>query len=84
MKSKLAMLAVASAAITAGARRLSLPLSFLGQGKWQMTLYADDPKANVTDASVIRVDSRDAMSADTLDLDLAPIGGAVAVFEPRR
>ena len=70
------------AVITAGARRLTLPLVFLGPGRWRMALYADDPKANRTDACALRVSQREVSSADKLDLDLAPIGGVVAVFEP--
>ena len=68
------------AAITAGARRLALPLSFLGEGRWRMTLYADDPEANANDARALRVLTREVSDKDTLELDLAPVGGAVAVF----
>jgi len=70
------------AAITAGARRLELPLSFLGRGRWRMALYADDPKANADDARALRVSRREVSGTDALGLDLAPVGGAVAVFEP--
>ena len=69
------------AVITAGARHLSLPLAFLGPGRWRMALYSDDPKANRTDACALRVSQREVSSADKLDLDLAPIGGMVAVFD---
>ncbi len=69
------------AAITAGARRFDLPLSFLGQGRWRMALYADDPKANADDARALRVSRREVSGADSLDIDLAPVGGAVAIFE---
>ena len=68
------------AAITAGARRLALPISFLGEGRWRMTLYADDPEANAHDARALRVLTREVSDKDTLELDLAPVGGAVAVF----
>ena len=70
------------AVITAGARHLSLPLAFLGPGCWHMALYSDDPRANRTDACALRVSQREVSSADKLDLDLAPIGGTVAVFDP--
>ena len=70
------------AAITAGARRLELPLKFLGQGRWRMALYSDDPKANGADARALLVSRREVSSDGKLDLDLAPIGGAVAVFDP--
>ena len=69
------------AAITAGARRLTLPLAFLGSGRWQMTLYSDDPKANSTDARALCVSRREVSATDSLALDLAPISGAVALFE---
>ena len=45
-----------------------------------MTLYADDPEANANDARALRVSTREVSGKDTLDLDLAPVGGAVAVF----
>ena len=70
------------AVITAGARRLVLPLAFLGRGRWRMALYADDPKANRTDARALFVLQREVSFDDKLDLDLAPVGGAVAVFDP--
>ena len=70
------------AAITAGARRLELPLKFLGQGRWRMALYSDDPKTNGADARALLVSRREVSSDDKLSLDLAPIGGAVAVFDP--
>ena len=47
-----------------------------------MALYADDPKANRTDACALRASQREVSFDDKLDLDLAPVGGAVAVFDP--
>ena len=70
------------AVITTGGRRLKLPLAFLDKGNWKMVLYSDDPKANRVDARALLVSRRKVTSAYNLTLDLAPIGGAVAVFEP--
>ena len=70
------------AVITAGARCLTLPLAFLGKGSWDMALYSDDPEASRINARALLVSYRRVASADNLTLDLAPIGGAVAVFEP--
>ena len=47
-----------------------------------MTLYADDMQNSRKDARVIRVVKRTVNSSNSLSLDIAPIGGAVAVFEP--
>ena len=62
--------------------RVVVALAFLGKGGWKMTLYSDDPKASGIDARALLVSYRKVTSADDLALDLAPIGGAVAVFEP--
>ncbi len=70
------------AAITADARHIEQPLSFLGGGSWRMELYADDPVKNRADAKAIRIESRTVEASDTLSLDLAYVGGAVAVFKP--
>ena len=47
-----------------------------------MALYSNDPKTNGADARALLVSRREVSSDDKLDLDLAPIGGAVAVFDP--
>ena len=70
------------AVISAGERKIEQSLSFLGPGRWHMTLYADDMQNSRKDARVIRVVKRTVNSSNSLSLDIAPIGGAVAVFEP--
>ncbi len=70
------------AAITAEPRHLDQSMAFLGEGSWRMTLYADDPVKNRTDARAICISSRTVDAAQTLKLDLAYVGGAVAIFTP--
>jgi alpha-glucosidase len=60
------------------ARKVSLPLSFLGGGSWTADLWLDGDKPNA-----IRRDSRGVAAGDALGLDLAATGGAVAVLRRR-
>ncbi len=69
-------------AITNGrAREIQVPLSFLGSGEYQATVYADAPDAaeNPKNTTV----SRQTVRGDgSLTWKLAPAGGAAAVFKP--
>jgi alpha-glucosidase len=60
------------------ARRISLPLSFLGSGSWTAELWLDGEKPDA-----VRRDHRAVSSSDRLELDLAATGGAVAVLRQR-
>jgi len=57
------------------ARKVSVPLSFLGGGPWKARLWLDGDKPDA-----IRRDNRSLSSSDSLNLDLAATGGAVAVL----
>jgi hypothetical protein len=57
------------------ARKVSLPLSFLGGGSWTAELWLDGDRPDA-----IRRDSRRVTAADRLEIDLAGTGGAVAVL----
>ena len=59
------------------ARKVSVPLSFLGEGSWAAKLWLDGAKPDA-----IRSDSRAASASGKLSLDLAADGGAVAVLKP--
>jgi alpha-glucosidase len=60
------------------ARKVSLPLPFLGRGTWTADLWLDGEKPDA-----IRRDERQVTASDTLQLDLAATGGAVAVLRRR-
>ena len=60
-------------------RKLPLKLSFLGPGEWNMTIWKDAADADVHAESLI-VEESVVTAADTIDLSLAPAGGAVARF----
>ena len=60
------------------ARRAVIPLSFLGAGSWSADLWLDGGRPDA-----IRRERREATASDTLDIDLAATGGAVAVFRRR-
>jgi alpha-glucosidase len=62
-------------------RELSVPLKFLGKGKWKVTLWEDAPDAAENPAGVVK--SVKALGPlDTLSLKLAPSGGMVAIISP--
>ena len=60
------------------ARKVSVPLSFLGRGSWKADLWLDGDKPDM-----IQPDRRSVSASDALDLDLAAAGGAVAVLKRR-
>ena len=61
------------------ARRLALPLTFLGKGKWTATIWADG--AAPTD---VRKREQQVDAADSLPLDLSGGGGAVVKLSHQR
>ena len=62
-------------------RVLPVPLKFLGAGKWKVTLWEDAPDSDQNGEHLVKSE-RTARWSDTLQLKLAPAGGAVAVFSP--
>ncbi len=61
-------------------REIQVKLDFLDSGPWKMKLWrdADDSGEN---AEHLTVDEQTMTAGDTITLQLAPAGGAVAVFE---
>lgn len=62
------------------ARTLTVPLTFLGDGTYTATVYADDP----ADATKVVISSRDVTAADTLTVEMAAAGGQAVTFTPKR
>jgi alpha-glucosidase len=58
------------------ARKISVPLSFLGEGSWSAKLWLDGARPDT-----VRADIRAAAASGTLRLDLAASGGAVALLK---
>ena len=56
-------------------RPLEVPLSFLGDGAYSATIYADGPEAATEPTQVIR-EERPVTAGETIALTLAPAGGA--------
>jgi len=54
-------------------------LGFLGAGKWHARWW-HDAKDSSSNAEHIDIEERDVTAADSLDLVLAPAGGAVLRF----
>lgn len=65
------------------ARELSLPLSFLGAGSFEMTLFTDGPDAE-SDGTSLAVTTRRVTAGDTLKLHLAGGGGAAVILSPAK
>ena len=59
------------------ARQVSLPLGFLGDGRFQAKIYQDGATPTALDES-----TREVTKADTLTLKLAPSGGAAVQVVP--
>jgi alpha-glucosidase len=60
-------------------RNLPLKLDFLGAGRWKLRWW-HDAADSAEQAEHIEIEERTVTAADTLDLRLAPAGGAVARF----
>ncbi len=64
-------------------RHLEVPLSFLGPGQYNATIFADGPNAN-QDAKSLSIRKEMLTAGDTLRLRLASGGGAAAILAPRQ
>ena len=67
-------------ALTNGnARQIPVRLDFLGAGRWKLRWWHDAPDSG-DEAEHLAIEERTVMAKDTLDLRMAPAGGAVARF----
>lgn len=64
-----------------GARELSIPLNFIGPGKFSAEVYADDPNIPLQPSKLIRRQFQ-VTSADSVQGVLAPAGGHVIHLTP--
>jgi alpha-glucosidase len=64
-------------------RQLPVPLKFLGKGRWKATLWEDAPDSGQNAEHLVK-EEKTVRTAETLQLKLAPSGGAVAIFSPVR
>jgi alpha-glucosidase len=63
------------------ARRLAVPLAFVGKGAWKVTLWEDAPDSGQNAEHLIKTE-KTLDSTDTLRLKLVPSGGSVAILTP--
>lgn len=63
-------------------RRLALPLSFLGVGRWKATIYADGDETAPAWKTLVTISEKIVTRSDTLDVQLNPSGGQAVLFEP--
>jgi alpha-glucosidase len=62
------------------AREIPVKLDFLGPGRWKLRLWKDAADSNIN-AEHLEVEERVVSAGDTLHLQMAPAGGAVARFQ---
>jgi alpha-glucosidase len=65
------------------ARQIGLRLTFLGAGNYRAQIFSDGPDAE-TNAKSLSVSTRTVKAGDPLILNLAPGGGAAAIFTPEK
>jgi alpha-glucosidase len=65
------------------AREVAAGLDFLGVGEYEALVFADGPDA-ATEGTSLAVGTKKVMAGDTLDLRLAPGGGAAVILTPKR
>jgi alpha-glucosidase len=65
------------------AREIALGLDFLGVGEYEARVFADGPDAAM-EATSLAIGKKRVMAGDTLDLRLAPGGGAAVILTPKR
>ncbi len=73
-------------AMTDGARKLTIPLAFLGSGAYEATVYADVPEsaAAPTKIGITPKALPPAKTARSLEVSLVPGGGAAVHIRPAR
>ncbi|CAN7434664.1 glycoside hydrolase family 97 catalytic domain-containing protein [Phenylobacterium sp. LjRoot225] len=62
-------------------RRLSIPLKFLGEGRWRARIFADGPEGSQPRLTPVEITTREVASTSVLDMDLTPSGGQAVIFE---
>ena len=63
-------------------RKLSVPLSFLGPGRYKARLYVDG-SMNEEEPNAIRVEEKTVKPGTSLSIRLAPGGGFTAIIAPK-
>jgi len=64
------------------ARTLSVPLGFLGSGRWVATIFSDGEAEEAAWRTPVMSAIQEVGSADVLQLKLAPSGGAAVMLSP--
>ncbi len=59
------------------------PHLFLGEGDWKVTLWEDAPDSGENAEHMVK-NEKTVRRSDSLQLKLAPSGGAVAIFSPAK
>ncbi|MCI4588747.1 glycoside hydrolase family 97 protein [Sphingobium sp. BYY-5] len=63
------------------ARRIDVPLSFLGEGDWRATIFADGAPGQQPRSTPVVISTRKVAQGDTLPIAMQPSGGQAILFE---
>jgi alpha-glucosidase len=64
------------------ARSIAVPLTFLGQGRWQATIFADGATGEQPRATPVLISKQTVTADDSLQIAMQPSGGQAILFEP--
>ncbi|WP_313806582.1 glycoside hydrolase family 97 protein [Sphingobium sp.] len=64
------------------ARRITVPLRFLGNGGWRATIFADGAAGAQPRSTPVIISTRNLSAQDELTIDMARSGGQAILFEP--
>ena len=72
------------AAMTVEKRSVELDLGLIGEGRWTMEAYADDPERTPTDAKAVKTIRREVRHGEKVRFDLLDEGGVVAILRLKK
>ncbi len=72
------------AAFVTDARVVRIPLSFLPNGAYEMSIYSDDPLKSEADATALKVEKMQVTREESLEIPICAEGGVVAIAQRKR
>lgn len=63
------------------ARTIEVPLAFLGEGKWQASIFADGARMEKPHLTQVHISRREVDAATAITIEMQPSGGQAILFE---
>lgn len=63
------------------ARAIEVPLAFLGEGKWQASVFADGARMEKPHLTQVHISRREVDAATVITIEMQPSGGQAILFE---